>query len=157
MGKTFLVAVDYSKNATRAVNFVADTFSTEHKIILLGVLPKPPAVCDMDAESLAVPFLVEKRELCQMEYENELAIRKAVENAKKTLMDAGFPEASIQEHLKQQQVGIARDIVSEAQRLKADMIILGRRGLSGIKEFFLGSVSQKVLQLAKDKSVLLVQ
>ncbi len=157
MGKTFLVAVDYSKNATRAVNFVADTFSTEHKIILLGILPKPAAVCDMDADSLATPFLESKRTLCQMEYEHELAIKESLKIAKKILTDAGFPEANIQAQAKQEKVGIARDIVSEAQRLKADMIILGRRGLSGIKEFFLGSVSQKVLQLAKDKSVLLVQ
>ena len=82
---------------------------------------------------------------------------EAVKKAKKILTDAGFPEANIQGQTKQEKVGIARDIVSEAQKLKADMIILGRRGLSGIKEFFLGSVSQKVLQLAKDKSVLLVQ
>jgi nucleotide-binding universal stress UspA family protein len=33
---------------------------------------------------------------------------------------------------------------------------MGRRGLSGIKEFFLGSVSQKVLQSAKAVSVVLV-
>jgi nucleotide-binding universal stress UspA family protein len=33
---------------------------------------------------------------------------------------------------------------------------MGRRGLSGIKEFFLGSVSQKVVQGVKSASVMVV-
>ena len=51
--------------------------------------------------------------------------------------------------------GIARDIIDEA-RNGYDTVVMGKRGLSGIKEFFLGSVSQKVLNGAKDVSVLLV-
>ena len=72
-------------------------------------------------------------------------------------MEAGFPEKNIMVRTGLQKEGIARDIVAEAERSKADMLILGRRGISGFKEFFLGSVSQKVLQLCKEKSVLLVQ
>jgi len=34
--------------------------------------------------------------------------------------------------------------------------VMGRRGLSGIKEFFMGSISQKVLALALDVPILLV-
>ncbi len=37
------------------------------------------------------------------------------------------------------------------------VIGLGRRGLSGLKKFFLGSVSQKVLHAVKDISVLIVE
>jgi nucleotide-binding universal stress UspA family protein len=33
---------------------------------------------------------------------------------------------------------------------------LGKRGLTGIREFFMGSTSQKVIQLAKEASVLVV-
>jgi len=35
-------------------------------------------------------------------------------------------------------------------------VVLGRRGLSAIKEFFLGSVSQKVVSSARDVSVFVV-
>jgi nucleotide-binding universal stress UspA family protein len=52
---------------------------------------------------------------------------------------------------------VARDIVEEVEQCRADMLVMGRRGISGFKEFFLGSVSQKVLQLCKETSVLLVQ
>jgi nucleotide-binding universal stress UspA family protein len=51
--------------------------------------------------------------------------------------------------------GIARDIINEAHA-GYDTVVMGKKGLSGIKEFFLGSVSQKVLHGAEDLSVLLV-
>jgi nucleotide-binding universal stress UspA family protein len=50
---------------------------------------------------------------------------------------------------------VAWDIIAEAQS-GYDTIIMGRRGLSDIAEFFIGSVSQKVLHHAKDVSVILV-
>jgi nucleotide-binding universal stress UspA family protein len=49
-----------------------------------------------------------------------------------------------------------RMICEVARTCQADLIILGRRGLSGIKEFFLGSVSNYVLHHAHC-SVLTVQ
>ena len=51
--------------------------------------------------------------------------------------------------------GIARDIVAEADS-GYDEIVIGRRGISGIKELFMGSISQKVLNLAKEASVSIV-
>ena len=50
--------------------------------------------------------------------------------------------------------GVARDILDEANS-GYDLIVMGRRGLSGIKEFFMGSVSQKVTNGAGDISVLI--
>ena len=42
-----------------------------------------------------------------------------------------------------------RAIACEAERIDADLIIMGTRGLSPIKSFFLGSVSQSVLQYSR--------
>jgi nucleotide-binding universal stress UspA family protein len=56
-----------------------------------------------------------------------------------------------------QEFGDAGRMICEvARNWQADLIILGRRGLSGIKEFFLGSVSNYVLHHAHC-SVLTVQ
>ncbi|MGI6433928.1 MAG: universal stress protein [Syntrophomonadaceae bacterium] len=41
------------------------------------------------------------------------------------------------------------EIVKNAESLKCDLIIMGNRGLSKIKDIVLGSVSQKVMHLAK--------
>ena len=43
----------------------------------------------------------------------------------------------------------ARQIVATAGSVGADMIVLGRRGLTGIAELLLGSVSQKVMHHAE--------
>ncbi|MBN3525019.1 universal stress protein [Paenibacillus apiarius] len=42
-----------------------------------------------------------------------------------------------------------QSIVAEAEDHKCDLIIIGSRGLSGLKEFVLGSVSHHVVQHAK--------
>ncbi|MBW2468734.1 MAG: universal stress protein [Deltaproteobacteria bacterium] len=44
----------------------------------------------------------------------------------------------------------------EEARSGYDLVVLGRRGLSGIKDYFLGSISQKVLHMAPDVSLLFV-
>jgi len=40
-------------------------------------------------------------------------------------------------------------IVTTAKKKKADLIVMGSRGLGGVKEFFLGSVSDRVADEAK--------
>lgn len=157
MTQTILIGVDDSDNAARAVSLVAKTFNREHEIFLLGVVPNVPAACDLNAETLAAHFKSEQAAFCQVEEQKEIALGNALERAKETLVAAGFDKEKVRVKLMKQEEGIARDIVSEAERLDPQIIVLGRRGLSGFKGFFLGSVSQKVLQLCKDRSVLLVQ
>jgi nucleotide-binding universal stress UspA family protein len=47
-------------------------------------------------------------------------------------------------------------IVEEARREAAGTIVVGRRGLSKVQEFFIGRVSNKVIHLAKDLAVWVV-
>jgi nucleotide-binding universal stress UspA family protein len=75
--------------------------------------------------------------------------------ARELLLKAGFEEKNIAVKIETKKKGVARGIINEANS-GYDLIVLGRRGLSGIKEFFLGSVSQKVLQSAKGVSILIV-
>lgn len=50
---------------------------------------------------------------------------------------------------------IADTVLAEAEELDAEAIVLGTRGLTGLKSFFLGSVSHAVLQNA-DRPVIVV-
>lgn len=157
MAKKILVALDNSENAARAVHFIASTFSCDHEIILFSVIPDTAAICGLEGETLIPYFTAHQDAFCQLEDEKEQLIAKAQMAAKRALIEAGFSEVKITLKAGPQKKGIARDIVAEANRSRADIIVLGRRGISALKEFFLGSVTQKVLQLSKDLSIVLVQ
>jgi nucleotide-binding universal stress UspA family protein len=75
--------------------------------------------------------------------------------ARKVLLEAGFPEKNITFKTENKKRGVSRDIIDEAHS-GYDAVVIGRRGLSSISEFFIGSVSQKVLHGTKDLSVILV-
>ncbi len=51
---------------------------------------------------------------------------------------------------------IGKAILSEAEKGGYGTIVMGRRGISKTQEFFMGSVSNKILQQAGDKSVWIV-
>ena len=51
---------------------------------------------------------------------------------------------------------VAREIVDTAEKLNADLVILGHRGVSKIGPFSLGSVAERVTDLSNRK-VLIVK
>jgi len=155
MGEKILVAFDDSENAMRAVEYIARTFTRAHRITLFCVVPDTAALCDMNSPSLT-PYFVEKQAIfCGLEDQKKELISDAMQKAKELLLTAGFEEKNITLKVQTKKKGVVRDIIDEAHSGYAT-IVLGRRGLSGVKEFILGSVSQKVLHLARDISVIVV-
>ena len=155
MRRKILVAVDDSENAMRAVEFVAKSFTPDHIITLFSIILDTTAICDMDNPGLTPYFLSQKAAFCSLEDKKRAFVNEALQKAKELLIKAGFDEKSITIKMEDKKKGVARGIIEEAGS-GYDNIVKGRRGLSGIKEFFLGSVSQKVLQSAKAVSVVLV-
>lgn len=155
MGQKILVALDDSNNAMRAVEFIANSFSPDHQITILSVLPDTAALCEMNSPSLIPYFKSQQRNFCILLDQKKDLLNEAQQKAKNLLLEAGFDEKNITLKLDTKKVGVARDIVHEAH-LGYDLIVIGRRGLSGVKEFFLGSVSHKVISGVKDISVLIV-
>jgi nucleotide-binding universal stress UspA family protein len=155
MNKKVLVAIDDSENAVRAVEFIAHSFSTDNQITLFNVIPDTATLCEMNSPELTPYFKSQQSSFCLLEEKKRELVNQAVQKAKNILMDAGFDERNITVKSELKKSGVARDIVREAES-DYDVIVLGRRGLSGIKDFILGSVSQKVFNLAKDISVLVV-
>jgi nucleotide-binding universal stress UspA family protein len=155
MGQKILVAFDDSENAMRAVEFITKSFTTDHRITLFSVIIDTATICDMDNPSLTPYFMAQKGAFCSVEDQKRTLVNEALQKAKELLVKAGFEEEHIVIKVETKKKGVARGIIDEAAS-GYDVVVMGRRGLSGIKEFFLGSVSQKVLQSTEAVSVLLV-
>jgi len=155
MGKKILVAIDDSENARRAVEFVTNFFTFDTKVTLFSVLQDTAALCEMNSPALTPYFTSQQSSFCLLEEKKKELVNEALKTAKNILIEAGFEEKNITVKADFKKRGVARDIIKESQG-GYDAIILGRKGVSGIKDFILGSVSQKVFNSARDVSVLVV-
>lgn len=155
MAKKILLAIDDSENAIRAVEFVANSFTADNRITLFNVVQDTATMCEMNSPELTPYFTSQQRSFCLLEEKKKELVTKALQKSKAILLDAGFEEKNITIKAELKKKGIARDIIKEAQS-DYNIIVMGKRGVSGIKDFLLGSISQKVFNLAKDISVLFV-
>ena len=155
MAKKILIALDDSENALRAVQYVADNFQNHAAVTLFSVVSDTASLCDMNSPELTPLFKSQQSSFCQLEDKKRNLINAASEKGKQILCGAGWDPAYVDAKAEPKKKGIARDIVQQASQ-GYDLIVIGKHGMSGIRDFFLGSISQKVLQLAKDTSVLIV-
>ncbi|MBW1668704.1 MAG: universal stress protein [Deltaproteobacteria bacterium] len=155
MAGRILLGFDESENAMRAVEFIAKFFTPDHAVTFFHVLLDTEAICDMNSPELSPLFLAHQADFCTLEDKKKDMVTRHMEKGKEILVSAGFSEANISFKVQTRKKGVARDIASEAKS-GYDAVVLGRRGLSNIAEFFLGSISQKVLHASKDISVVLV-
>ena len=155
MKKRILVALDDSENALRAVEFVSRTFTPDHEITLFSVLQDMTALYEHYSPELTPYFLTQRDAFTSLDDKKKDLIEEAAEKAIDLLLKAGFQEEKVILRIEEQKKGIARDIINEASS-GYDAIVMGRRGLSGITGFILGSVSQKVLHSTKNISVVVV-
>jgi nucleotide-binding universal stress UspA family protein len=155
MEKRILVAMDESANALRAVQFVSRSFTPDHQVVLFHVVMDAPAVCNINSPELTPLFIQHQISFCSIEEKKKELADNAMAESKRILMKAGFPQENITLKMEKLKRDVARDIIAEA-KTGYHAVVMGRRGLSGVAEFFMGSVSQKVLHGTKDLSVVLV-
>jgi nucleotide-binding universal stress UspA family protein len=155
VGKKILVAFDDSENAMRAVEAIADFFTNDTRVTLFHVAMDTEALCKMNSPELTPYFKSQQSTFCTMEDKKRELVEKAMQTAKTMLLERGFSAENIRLKLENMEKGVARDIIQEAET-GYDLIVLGRRGTTGVKEFFFGGTSQKVLNASRDISVLVI-
>lgn len=79
--------------------------------------------------------------------------KEVLESCRQAVVDAGFQADRIQIKLKMDSMDPAEDILAEADRQQAETIAIGRRGRSKMESLLMGSVSSKVAQYARKKTV----
>ena len=156
MSKKILLAVDNSKNSLNAVKYVAQTINPTSQITMISIIPDPAAACGLEGPSLMPLFKANVQTFCTIEDAKMAAMEGFMEEAKKTLVKAGFPDKNVVIKIRKKKAGIARDILKEVQTGKYDTLVIGRRGLTGIKQFVSGSISHKIIENARDITVTIV-
>ena len=154
-----LMALDNSHYADRMIDHLADYLASfpETRITLFHVMPaKPPEFWDDghilgEAERTEREVLVTRWRSVQEEKMGGIFAR-----AKEVFAKAGIRQELVTARMQTRVRGIARDILAEASRGDYNILALGRRGISGIDEFNLGSRATKILQSASDYSLIMV-
>lgn len=149
--KKMLLAVDASENSRKAVDYLgAFAAHTDAEVTLFHVV-----------RSVGLGFVddlafrdqeIEKR----LTEETERDIPRMLRSYKESLEKAGVAPARIVSKVIMQSSSRAGDIVKEARDGKYGTIVMGRRGLSKVREFLMGRVSKKVLDRGEGFAVLLV-
>lgn len=139
MFKKIVVPVDGSESAWRALEQAAALGTKfEGELIVLTVIQPYN-----NAALLAVPL--DHNIISQSNADLEQVGNEVLRRAEEYLGELAFA-GKVSYKL---EVGHPSErILAAARELAADAIVLGSRGLSGIAEFFLGSVSSKIAQYA---------
>ena len=135
MIKKILVAFDGSNQSDKALDFALDiACKYSAQIVLINVIPFSP----ISESSVIIPYGID--------YSTVYKERRSVHE--KLLEEALNKAKTFQKNLqitKELVEGRPADkIVETAKEGMFDLIVIGSRGLGGIKEFFLGSVSNRV-------------
>ena len=149
LGKV-LLALDASEGAMKAVDYVGAMLGDSNsEITLLHVIRDINIFQQQDID-------LSPSDLEAWAKEAKLEIRPLFDKAKTRLVDAGLAPDRITSKFIPGVSSRAGAIIEEARRGGYGSIVLGRRGISKVEEFFMGRVSNKVLHLAKEMAVWVV-
>ena len=138
-----LCAVDGSEYSQQGVETLQALAGSEPQhVAVLHVIDKKPLVTGKRSTTA-----VDKRSLKAMKKAGQLILRNGERSARIALGQATTgPSTTFHQILAYGPV--APTIVQQAHRLKADLVLMGSRGLSDIKGFLLGSISRRVASMA---------
>ena len=132
--RKILCPIDFSQHAELVVEW-AIHLAQEHdsEVLLLHAYHLPVEFQQLEGAYLPADFWESVKE----EAERSLAIyaerARAMSVSVREIVREGYPASVIQE---------------EAREENADMIVMGSRGLSGLKHLLLGSIAERVVQKA---------
>lgn len=154
-----LAAIDESDYADRIIAHLAEYFApfTEARVTLFHVMPaKPPEFWD-DGHILDETERSEREALvARWRGIHEEKMADIFARATEAFTSAGIDKELITSRMQTRVRGIARDILAEASRGGYNILAFGRRGTSAISEFNLGSRAAKMLQSARDCTLIVV-
>ncbi|MBT7086037.1 MAG: universal stress protein [Desulfobacterales bacterium] len=154
--RKILIGFDGSDCAKVAVNHVGDFFTGGDCHVCLCHVVRPINLTQLVEEPENLP--PENLPIDELEW---LKVRKdsinpQLDSAAKDLIDAGIPQTRVTKKILVDQHSRAEAIIEEAKKGGFGTIVVGRRGLTFVEEFFLGRVGKKVFQMGDDFTIWVV-
>ena len=146
--KRMLLAVDASANARKAVNYVGTVAAaSEAEITLFHVVRKFGYLDDPTLRHGEIEGFWE---------EVKSDIPRMFRSYRVSLEKAGIAALRISSEAMLDSLSRSGDIIREAHKGAYGTIVIGRRGLSKVRDFLMGRVTSKVLNQAEDFAVWIV-
>jgi len=143
--KKLLIAIDGSPSSMQAIDFVAENLGGKnYSVGLIHVIRGFGSLVPDNPEFLMPAENVEQAHNEMMELFSDV---------KEKLIKSGFDEQRIEEKIITGVYSRAGTIVQEAEAGGYGTIVIGRKGLSRVEEFFMGRVCNKVIHSGRQFSV----
>ncbi len=142
--KKILLAIDGSEQSIDALRYVSKVLAPQDiEMVLFHVMGKRGEVfLDMGITPLThnrMPYL------SGWEAKQNETVKEFMDKSRQILLEAGFPQELITVKIQQRKLGIARDIIIESQD-GYSAVVVGRKGLSKLKDIVLGSVANRLIE-----------
>jgi nucleotide-binding universal stress UspA family protein len=148
-GNKILIAFDGSEGARRAVDFVANTLSGfDYDLKLIHVI-RGREKRNLESHQMYLP-----RNLSEIMRKEMIA---KLDKARKKFIADGFQPQQVTTKLVTGVSSRAGAIVAEAKQENYSTIVMGRRGQSKVRDFFIGRVTNKVIHIGRDRTVWIVR
>ena len=154
MEKKILIAVDDSRHSKNAVRYAAGAYRTlkDMNFTLMHIQPTISQYLLDEAKKNTKVYA----ELEKVNRKNTETAQHLLEGYKEQMMALGVAEDDIKLATQRRMLGAAKDILEFSMAEHFDAVIMGRRGLSGLGEVFIGSVSANVVNNSTNIPVWLV-
>lgn len=141
--KKILVLIDGSERSRQTLQYVSqlETFK-KFKVVLFHVFSGVPE-CYWDMERTPQ----NKHALSQLvawESQRKKEINGFVQSAREMLVNSGFAENLVEINIQKRKIGVARDILKEAEEGGYTAVVLRRRGVGAIEGIIVGSIANKL-------------
>jgi nucleotide-binding universal stress UspA family protein len=143
MEKKILIAVDDSRHSENALRYAATLYETAHDATFVLLHVQPTISQYLLDEARIKPGA--SAQLKKLMKKNNQSAQTLLEKYKALLTSRGVADTDIDLLTLPRKSGVAKDILEYSIAMQYDAILLGRRGLTGLAETFIGSVSANVV------------
>ncbi len=158
-GQDILIGVDASEESLKAVRYIAAIIEGQdrtvhliHVVRALELLTRTYDLFFTPDERLEGMRRVEQQQMEEVRAKMGGFFEEAID----IFEHSGIKRKRVHHEIMTGSFSRAATLIEEARSRRCGTIVVGRRGLSRVEEFFLGRVSSKLLQMGYDKTVCIV-